>query len=105
MLPKKKRLKTSDFKEFRGARTSHSSHLIFRSKEGGPVLRTAAVVSTTVAKTAVARNLLRRRIYEVVGVTKSPSKGGILTITAKKGAPTLSFAELRQEIEEMLKRL
>lgn len=105
MLPKSKRLKTSDFKDFRGSRTLHSPHFILRLKEGSPPPRIAAVVSNAVAKKAVDRNRLRRRVYTLLRNHQPPLKAGLLTITAKKGATGLTFEQLRQEINIALAKI
>ena len=105
MLPKSQRLTTEDFKDFRGSSTSHSAHFLFRVKRAAPpaTTRMAAVVSSAVAKTAVMRNLMRRRIYEVLAKEALSSPPPLLiTVTAKKGAPALSFQAVRAEIHAAL---
>lgn len=105
MLPKEKRLRTEDFKEFKGAYTSHTPHFIFRAKRGTSTTRIAAVVGAAVAKKAVDRNKLRRRMYEAVeSLWVSVPQATFFSITAKKGALALSFKDLRKEIEEGISR-
>ena len=90
----------------RSARTIHAPHFFARiarsaeSEDG----RAAAVVSSAVAKKAVTRNLLRRRIYEALRPRLPLLSGSRLAITAKKGAPALSFAELQSELSALLAR-
>jgi len=101
MLPKKKRLHTEDFKEFKGSKTVHTPHFIFRWKNGVSETRIAAIVATSVAKSAVDRNKLRRRVYEALGAgTAVVPQVALISITAKKGASTISFGEIEHEIKE-----
>jgi ribonuclease P protein component len=107
MLSKSNRLHSVDFKLMRGTRAVHSPHLFARiarnaeSEDG----RAAAVVSSAVAKKAVTRNLLRRRIYEALRPHLPLPSGSRLAITAKKGAPALSFKELQSELSLLLARI
>ena len=105
MLPKAQRLTSADFTQFRGSRSSHSPHFILRVVRAGSetVTKVAAVVSTKVAKSAVARNLLRRRIYAVLAGSPTHLRGRLITITAKAGASDLSFAELKSELAALQK--
>lgn len=105
MLPKTQRLTSEDFKDFRGGKTTHSPHFIFRSKAGAAPARIAAVVSSSVAKLAVDRNLLRRRVYEALAKHGTGTLPSLLSITAKKGAPKLSYGEIEEELREGLKKL
>jgi len=102
MLPKRYRLTTADFKNFKGAHVLHTPHFLLRVKraERG---RVAAVVSTAVAKRAVVRNTLRRRVYAVF--EKEPPSSILLVVSAKRGAAELSFQEIRQEVLGALTRI
>jgi ribonuclease P protein component len=67
--------------------------------------RFAVVVSKKVAKTAVTRNRLRRRVYEFVRTT-SPSLPAIEAMfIMQKGASALSAAQLREEVLLLLKKI
>ena len=105
MLPKAQRLTSADFTRFRGSRSFHAAHFSMRVVRTASEAETkaAAVVSTKVAKSAVARNLLRRRIYAVLAVSLTSLRGLLVTITAKAGAPDLSFAELKSELAALQK--
>ncbi|PIQ68336.1 MAG: hypothetical protein COV91_04750 [Candidatus Taylorbacteria bacterium CG11_big_fil_rev_8_21_14_0_20_46_11] len=99
MLPKKKRLHSEDFIGFKGSRTVHTPHFIFRWKKGETSTRIVAIVATSVAKQAVERNKLRRRVYEATATsTEVLPQVSLLSITAKKGASGISFLELTKEI-------
>ncbi len=105
MLPQKNRLSSSDFKRRRSSRSFHSTH--FQARVGalpaGATAQAAAVVSLKVATTAVARNLLRRRVYAVLDGFVRGKTGFFITITLKQGAPALSFAALEHELTALLK--
>ena len=116
MLPKQNRLRSSDFKKLRGASVFHSPHFfirIVRSVEAGKgrqltahsLGRAAAVVSTAVAKKAVERNLLRRRIYAILRTHPALLLNGITIIQAKKGAAALSFKEVQSELSALFARV
>ena len=91
----------------RAARAFHSLHFFVRIKNGAGSegVKVAAVVSARVEKKAVKRNLLRRRMYEALRPRLPLLSGSRLVITAKKGAPALSFKELQSEISELLRRI
>lgn len=105
MLPHAQRLKSADFTRFRGSRAFHSPHFSVRVVRAASEAETkaAAVVSTKVAKSAVARNLLRRRIYAMLAKSLLSLRGRLITITARAGAPDLSFAELKDELAALQK--
>lgn len=106
MLPSKKRLRSADFKNMIGAKTFHSAHFFARIKrktEPGET-KAAAVVSTQTAKTAVERNLLRRRIYSFLSPHLASQSGIWVVITAKQGAKELTFQELQRELSELLEK-
>ena len=112
MLPSKNRLRSADFKGLRGARVFHSPHFFIRIARGAeserelrPPGRAAAVVSSAVAKKAVQRNLLRRRIYAVLHAHPNMLRSGVTIIQAKKGAPVLSFAQLQEELSAIFPRI
>ena len=91
----------------RGARAFHSPHFFVRIKNGASSegVKVAAVVSARVEKKAVKRNLLRRRMYEALRSHLPTLCGSRLVITAKKGAPALSFKELQSELSALLARI
>ena len=98
MLPKRNRFTTEDFKTMRTTRTLHAPHLFVRIAATSPKKGKAAViVSSATYKKAVERNLLRRRIYHVI--RKHPLlMESAFTVTVKKGARELPFAELESEL-------
>ena len=62
------------------------------------------VVSKKVAKKAVQRNLLKRRIRAIVNTTAQKKEKNLMIIT-KAGVEKLSFQELKQEIVSQLNKL
>lgn len=104
MLPKENRVKKALFaKVFRLGHTFSSPHLTLRvvaaPKEGG---KFSFVVSKTVAKGAVKRNLLRRRGYSIVREMKGfGTKETVNIFFLKKGAEKLSYRELASEVESL----
>ena len=105
MLPQKHRLSSSDFKSRRSSRSFHSPHFQARVGTLSPdaAAQASAVISLKVAATAVARNLLRRRVYAVLDGSVRGKTGFFITITAKSGAPSLSFSSLEHELTTLQK--
>jgi ribonuclease P protein component len=66
----------------------------------------AVVVGKSVAKHAVGRNTLRRRIYTLIGDTlkKNPIPYS-LVFFMKKGSGAVSFTELESGVDEVMKKL
>lgn len=102
MLPKKNRLTRAVFNDFRSlGQEKHSSHFGLRVGPGNEV-RVGVSVSKKVAKSAVARNTLRRRVYEVVRNRISKLPKGMYLIRAKAGSPVIKGNKLVAEIEPLL---
>src|SRR3989338_4589535 len=100
MLPKSRRLKTKDFKNMRRASSVSAPHMMLRFvKVPTGKEKYAVIVSASAYKKAVSRNLLRRRIYHIIGKHPFPPQN-TLTVTIKKGALDLTFKELEQELLE-----
>ncbi len=59
----------------------------------------AAVVGKKIAKTAVKRHLLKRRILAVCRAGVPPAKGCV--VFARKGAETLSYKNIEDEIHTL----
>lgn len=68
-----------------------------------PKARAAAVVSKKIARTAVARNRLRRRIY--AALYEAGIGGGHIIVVAKHPAVSYSYARLEEEISGALSKL
>lgn len=107
MLPKRHRLRTGDFKELRGARAIHSPHFLARMRPlpADKPAKAAAVVSLSVCRTAVARNRLRRRIYDALRGFTSGRTGFLLTVTAKSGAAAWAHDAMRAEVQTLVERV
>ena len=71
----------------------------------GVLFRSAAVVSSALAKKAVQRNFLRRRIYAILRAHPEMFLNRLTIIQAKKGAPALSFAQLQEELSAIFPRI
>ena len=100
MLPRKLRLSREDFGEARGLKRAASPHF---SVSYGPARGSggaAVVVSKKVAKLAVARHLLKRRILSVA--RPYVATGRTLVIHVRPAAAALSFPELKSELNSLL---
>lgn len=67
--------------------------------------RMAVVVSKKVEKTAVGRNRIRRRIYEVLRINMDlvPKKTDYIFVVYDKKVMTMSFDELEKKLGELVK--
>ena len=75
-------------------------------RRGAAAARAAVVVSSKVAKTAVARNKMKRRLRAILTPLLPQMEKGInLVVFAKKEGVAAPFAELRVEIELQMEKL
>lgn len=102
MLSKKHRATTAQVDKVISFGKTHSSKnfttRILRNSE--PV--TAVVVSKKVAKNAIDRNKLKRRIKTALRSLNFP-QNTTFVIYAKKESPTLSIVEIQKELQPLLK--
>ena len=68
------------------------------------IFRLAVIISKKVAKKAVSRNLLRRRLKEILRKCSSQLIGWDLILIAKPELAKNNFAELTEMLEKTLKR-
>lgn len=105
MLPSSQRLTTQTYTPIalRGM-PFHTKSILFKlSKPQQGQIKCAVTVSKKIAKTSVARNQLRRRIYSVLSsLLPSITPGVQMVVIAKQGILNLSFKELSAQIKEGL---
>lgn len=95
MFPKEERLTRTDFEQvFKHGIRVHTPTMLF-VYAAGTTRRAAVVVSKKVAKSAVARNRLRRQVYTALR-SAGPALG--TSIVLIKSVPKGSFLELIEEI-------
>lgn len=108
MLPRQHRLlATRDFQRiYRRGRSSRSQTLQLRMQENGrPITRFGIVVSNRIAKRAVVRNRLKRRLRESVRPLLSRIRPGFdVILSAQTGADAATLQELRQDLQAVLDR-
>jgi ribonuclease P protein component len=100
-LPRRLRLTRDAFEEATRKRAT-SEHFTLAwgpSRSGG----LAAVISKKVAKRSVDRHLLKRRMLEIM--RSHAHSGRSMVAYARKGAPTLSFKDMKRELESLLTRV
>jgi ribonuclease P protein component len=69
----------------------------------GTLSRATVIVDTKVSKKAVVRNLCKRRIRAILENTQLP--GGDIIVRVRPGFQNLTFQEVKQQLEQCLKRL
>lgn len=67
--------------------------------------RFSVVVSKKVAKTAVSRNLIKRRFYSVIEGLPAPKNPYIAIVYVKKEAVKASFAQISTELKSTLSKI
>lgn len=111
MLPKEKRIPRELFDAvFRsGVRTAgHFCTIIKTPSSGTPTVsgaRYAVVVSKKIEPTAVGRNLLRRRIYELLGMidTEEKPQGAFIVLVKKEGKDVV-VSEWMKELTKLIQK-
>jgi ribonuclease P protein component len=110
MLPQKNRISRKEFPSHkeRGIRVfSPLFSGVFYKIVDPRVLesRVSVVVSKKTAKTAVSRNFLRRRVYEVLAPhILNISSPTTIVIYPKKEAEKAQFSDLKSEVEKALRQ-
>lgn len=103
MLSSKKRLSTTLFKEviLRGS-IFHGTFSVLRCQNSQGISRFGVSVPKKVAKTAVSRNKIRRRVYSVIKSLESGLiSGKNVVIVMKAGSEKAHFEELNKETEKI----
>lgn len=103
MLSKSQRLSTKQFDlVMEKGRVAHSPFFLVRWLSTDEKTRIVGVVSQKVAKTAVGRGTLRRKIYRAVGPIHSSLKSGIhMIIFAKNPAQEAEAAVLEADLKQL----
>lgn len=103
MLPKSLRLKRTEFDLSRKGSARATAHFRISHVSGAENGGSAAVVPKKLVKGAVARHLLKRRMRAVL--RSWSAKDRILVVSARKGADTLTFQELHDELSGALQAI
>lgn len=103
MLRKSKRLTRAEFNAiFPKGKRFHSPALMLVHAPG-EVFKAAAVIGKKVAKTAVARNKFRRRVYAVFEqCAKEHELQGVFICVAKEKARMLTYEALKTELRALI---
>ncbi len=99
------RISRSEFPALSLGRTVRGEHIELKYAPFPGRISYAMVVSAKVAPNAADRNRLRRRGRAILQkLQKTIETGWGIAIFFKKGAPALSFSELRAEIHSLLSK-
>lgn len=97
------------FKEvFQKSRQFSSQYFFARASKLQETERNAfaTVISSKISKKAVVRNLLKRRITHVIRENMNKIQPGLgIIIFPKKGAETLEFEEIKQDLLKLFKNI
>ncbi|MCF7816070.1 MAG: ribonuclease P protein component [Candidatus Pacebacteria bacterium] len=99
MLPKKERLSREEFNRFFLLGKRHHTPSLQIVYVPHPTLQVSVVVSKKIAKLAVERNKIRRRIYDIVKNCRPEKKPhGIFIFIVKTPVSAVPYAALRDEV-------
>ena len=102
MLPRSLRLSRREFPDTRGLKRASSDHFSIsygESPKGGA----AVVISKKVARLAVSRHLLKRRIMSVIRPYMHEKLA--LVVHTRPGAASIPFPELKDELNSLLRSI
>lgn len=102
-MPKRSRLTRKDHVAHSPARRVHGAYSSLSYAAGSGAAKFACVVSKKVAAKAFARNLMKRRCREICRSEANALPGGVYIVTAKRAAATATFADLKADIERLLR--
>ncbi len=96
----------ASFKKEKGYSVS-SKHLVLKSLRNDlTISRFAFVISVKIDKRATKRNLVKRRLREIIRLRLPKTKPGYdILIIAQKGILDLSYKEIEEELLSLLKKI
>jgi ribonuclease P protein component len=104
MLKQNERLSREQFAHYnRVGKKVHGEYMSL-SRSNSPTFHGSVVVSKKVAKSAVVRNALRRRVYSQLYGVKTKVEAGVFIFFLKPGAAAISKAALRVAVVELIER-
>jgi ribonuclease P protein component len=99
MLRKKERLSREAFNRFFSVGKRYHSPSLQLIYSPHDTFHASVVVSKKVARSAVKRNKIRRRIYDIVrNYKQSNNETGVFIIITKPNVATYSYAVLKEEV-------
>jgi ribonuclease P protein component len=107
MLPRKQRIRKNSFRDLLGGGRSATSGPLTVRVYGGlksETAQVAVIVSKKIAKTAVLRNKMRRRVYSALRPLISTLKSNRYLVYSKKEILDISFDELKKVCKEVLSK-
>ncbi len=103
MLAKKDRLSRTEFNRFFAVGKRYHSPSFQIVSVPYPTFHASVVVSKKIAKRAVMRNKIRRRIYDILRhYTKAEALHGVYIVLTKSGVEKRSYHELKEEMHTQL---
>jgi len=104
MLKKKERLTKKEFDRFFSSGKRSHSELFSLIYSPTPTFHSAVVVGKKVYKKAVNRNLLRRRLYNIIyRESREKNLKGVYIVLAKPAVKGVSFKALREALLATIK--
>lgn len=106
MLKKKNRLSKKEFNRFFSSGKRHHSPTLLVVYVPHSEFHAAVVVSKKIAKNAVKRNKIRRRVYGILhGLFKTSGVTGVYIVVVKQSAVVPTVTTLKEELTTLLGRI
>ena len=108
MLPKRRRLSTREVREvMKHGRSLRGELLSVKFIKTGTVLRAAAVVQKSVARSAVKRNHLRRALYQALGALPAPAAHiqGVFFVNRTPKVPQQPLLAFVEDTQTLMKKI
>jgi ribonuclease P protein component len=105
MLAKAERLGRTDFAQFFKAGKRFHGDYVTIVYSPYPTLHASVVVSKKVAKSAVKRNLIRRRIYAQLRAALHHTHPGVFIVLVKPTFSTLTKTDTHETLSQLIGRI
>lgn len=105
MLKKTQRVQRADFAGFlKNGKRFHATHMTIVFTPF-PTFHASVVVSKKVAKLAVTRNTLRRRVYAKLAALKNKEKTGVFIAVLKPSFGALTKKMAQEEVTQLIVKI
>jgi ribonuclease P protein component len=105
MLPKKKRLDTKRFDEIIASGRNISAGAFYLKALKSDTLRFAVVIPKKMAKSAIKRHLLKRRVFNSIKENKTLFPSGDYIVFANKEVTEMDMSQITENIKNMAQKL
>lgn len=107
MFPRSLRLSRTGFEQSRGLPRAATPHFSISYGSSPKAAGIGVIVPKKAVKSSVERHLLKRRVREILReiLKGQDASGTVIIVSARTGADTLPFDELKKELSEAFKAI